>query len=138
MSSPIPPTYKTRNWPAYNEALKRRGSLTVWFDAEMIWKADRALRQGNRLVKAFAAEFAPHDPARQPDMVAPRDHLHSDQRDDDTGDRRQAKDAACRGGDDQRRRQQHRGEGEVAQRLHQVPDPRRAVVDGVIEGREDV
>jgi len=26
------PTYKTRNWPAYNEALKRRGSLTIWFD----------------------------------------------------------------------------------------------------------
>ena len=29
MSSPIPPTYYTRNWPAYNEALKRRGSLTI-------------------------------------------------------------------------------------------------------------
>jgi hypothetical protein len=23
------PAYKTRNWPAYNEALKRRGSLTI-------------------------------------------------------------------------------------------------------------
>jgi len=23
------PTYKTRNWPAYNDALKRRGSLTI-------------------------------------------------------------------------------------------------------------
>ena len=32
MSRPTPPTYKTRNWQAYNEALKRRGSLTVWFD----------------------------------------------------------------------------------------------------------
>ncbi|MCL7466200.1 IS5/IS1182 family transposase, partial [Phaeovulum sp. NW3] len=31
MSRPIPPAYKTRNWPAYNEALKRRGSLTIWF-----------------------------------------------------------------------------------------------------------
>ena len=39
MSRPTPPTYKTRNWPAYNEALKRRGSLTVWFDPEMIWEA---------------------------------------------------------------------------------------------------
>jgi len=29
MSSPTPPTYKTKNWPAYNEALKRRGSLTI-------------------------------------------------------------------------------------------------------------
>jgi hypothetical protein len=34
-----PPAYKTRNWPAYNEALKRRGSLTIWFDPEMSWEA---------------------------------------------------------------------------------------------------
>jgi len=33
------PTYKTRNWPAYNKALKRRGSLTIWFDPAMIWDA---------------------------------------------------------------------------------------------------
>lgn len=32
MSRPTPPTYKTRNWPSYNQALKRRGSLTIWFD----------------------------------------------------------------------------------------------------------
>lgn len=37
MSSPIPPSYKTKNWPAYNEALKQRGSLTVWFDPDMVW-----------------------------------------------------------------------------------------------------
>ena len=29
------PNYKTMNWPAYNEALKRRASLTTWFDQEM-------------------------------------------------------------------------------------------------------
>lgn len=28
---------QTRNWPAYNKALKRRGSLTLWFDPEMTW-----------------------------------------------------------------------------------------------------
>ena len=39
MSRPTPSTYKTRNWPAYNEALKRRGSLRVWFDPEMSWDA---------------------------------------------------------------------------------------------------
>ena len=39
MSRPTPPTYKTRNWPAYNEALKRRGSLTIWFDPAMTWEA---------------------------------------------------------------------------------------------------
>ena len=37
MSRPIPPSYKTRNWPAYNGALKQRGSLTIWFDPDMVW-----------------------------------------------------------------------------------------------------
>ena len=37
MSRPIPPSYKTKNWPAYNEALKQRGSLTIWFDPDMAW-----------------------------------------------------------------------------------------------------
>ena len=37
MSRPIPPRYKTKNWPAYNEALKQRGSLTIWFDPDMTW-----------------------------------------------------------------------------------------------------
>ena len=37
MSRPTSPTYRTRNGPAYNEALKRRGSLTIWFDPEMRW-----------------------------------------------------------------------------------------------------
>ena len=36
MSRPIPPSYKTKNWPAYNEALKQRGSLTIWFDPDMV------------------------------------------------------------------------------------------------------
>lgn len=33
----MPPSYKTKNWPAYKEALKQRGSLTVWFDPELVW-----------------------------------------------------------------------------------------------------
>lgn len=37
MSSPIPPSYKTKDWPAYNEALKQRASLTVCFDPDMAW-----------------------------------------------------------------------------------------------------
>ncbi|MBV2358596.1 IS5 family transposase [Thalassococcus sp. CAU 1522] len=36
-SRPTPTTYKIRNWPTYHEALKRRGSLTIWFDPEMTW-----------------------------------------------------------------------------------------------------
>ena len=39
MSRPSPPTYKTKEWPAYNEALKCRGSLTIWFDPAMTWEA---------------------------------------------------------------------------------------------------
>jgi hypothetical protein len=39
MSRPTHPGYKTMNWPAYYEALKRRGSLTVWFDPAMTWEA---------------------------------------------------------------------------------------------------
>ncbi|MEQ9037585.1 MAG: hypothetical protein RIE24_04460 [Silicimonas sp.] len=38
---PPPQLYRTRNWPTYNVALKRRGLLTIWFDPEMSW--DRGL-----------------------------------------------------------------------------------------------
>ncbi|WP_112312277.1 IS5 family transposase [Pseudogemmobacter bohemicus] len=38
MSRPTP-AYKTRNRPAYNTALKRRGSLTIWYDPAMTWEA---------------------------------------------------------------------------------------------------
>jgi len=37
MSSWTSTKYKTTNWSAYNKALKRRGSLSIWFDPEMIW-----------------------------------------------------------------------------------------------------
>ena len=48
MSRPAPPVYKTRNWPAYNEALKRRGSLTVWFDPEIVWEAAPTGKRGRQ------------------------------------------------------------------------------------------
>lgn len=37
MSRPTLPSYKARNWRAYNNALKRRDSLTIWFDPAMAW-----------------------------------------------------------------------------------------------------
>jgi len=55
MSRPTPATYKTRNWPAYNEALKRRGSLTIWFDPEMIWEAVPSGRRGRQQTYGDAA-----------------------------------------------------------------------------------
>lgn len=39
MSKPVPPSYRTTNWRAYNAALKQRGSLLIWFDPEMEWLA---------------------------------------------------------------------------------------------------
>ena len=61
MSRPTPPAYKTRNWPVYNEALKRRGSLTIhwsaddcfqspqgWFDPAMTWEAAPTGKRGRQ------------------------------------------------------------------------------------------
>lgn len=40
MSRPTPSTYKTKNWQAYNEALKLRDLLTLWFDPAMTCEAE--------------------------------------------------------------------------------------------------
>jgi Transposase DDE domain len=48
MSRPTSPAYKTKNWPAYNKALKRRGSLTIWFDPEMTWAAAPTGKRGRQ------------------------------------------------------------------------------------------
>jgi hypothetical protein len=45
-SKPTPPTDKTTNRAAYKAALKRRGSLTIWFDAEMDWVAKPSGKTG--------------------------------------------------------------------------------------------
>ena len=55
MSRPNTPTYKTVNWPAYNKALKRRGSLTVWFDPDMVWAAKPTGKRGRQPVYSDAA-----------------------------------------------------------------------------------
>ena len=55
MSRPTPPIYKTRNWPAYNQALKRRGSLTNWFDPAMTWKAAPTGKRGRQADYSDAA-----------------------------------------------------------------------------------
>ena len=46
MSSCPPTEYKTTNWSSYNEALKRRGSLSIWFDPEMVWTPPRNGKRG--------------------------------------------------------------------------------------------
>ena len=55
MSRPTPTIYKTRNWPSYNEALKCRGSLTIWFDPEMSWDAAPTGGRGRQQTYSDAA-----------------------------------------------------------------------------------
>jgi len=52
MNRPTRPAYKTRNWPSYNEALRealrRRVSLTIWFDPAMTWEAAPTGKRGRQ------------------------------------------------------------------------------------------
>ena len=47
-AAPTPKRYKTTNWDQYNAALKARGSLTLWFDADMQWLAAPSGRRGRQ------------------------------------------------------------------------------------------
>ncbi|WIY23874.1 IS5 family transposase [Parasedimentitalea psychrophila] len=55
MSSWAPETYKTKNWPIYNRALKQRGSLSIWFDADMLWEAKPSGKRGRQQAYSDAA-----------------------------------------------------------------------------------
>src|SRR6056300_323115 len=48
MSSWSLTTYKTKNWPSYNTALKQRSSLAIWFDPEMTWHAAPTGKRGRQ------------------------------------------------------------------------------------------
>ena len=65
MKSKVHPTYKTKyrvaNWPAYNQALVRRGDVTVWVSSEAIaaWTPRRSgWRGGQRRYSDLAIETA--------------------------------------------------------------------------------
>lgn len=49
MPKPSAPKYRTTNWSAYNAALKRRGSLEIWFDPDMQWLSAPSGRPGRPL-----------------------------------------------------------------------------------------
>jgi Transposase DDE domain len=54
-------THKVTNWPAYDAALRQRGSLTVWFSDEAIaaWRAEpRTTRGGQACYSALAITTA--------------------------------------------------------------------------------
>ena len=46
MPKPSPTRYRTTNWSDYNAALRKRGSLSVWFDPEMVWLAGKTGKRG--------------------------------------------------------------------------------------------
>ncbi len=48
MSSWAPTKYKAKNWPDYNTALKQRGSLSIWFDPEMVWLPPPSGKRGRQ------------------------------------------------------------------------------------------
>ena len=55
MSSWTHTNYKTKNWSHYNRALKQRGSLSIWFDAEMAWEAKSSGHRGRQKAYSDAA-----------------------------------------------------------------------------------
>ena len=55
MSKPPRASYRTTNWPWYNDSLKRRGSLMVWLDPELQWQAAPSRRAGRPVVFSDAA-----------------------------------------------------------------------------------
>ncbi len=55
MTKPAPPKYRTTNWPAYNAALKSRGSLLIWLDKDMAWFAAKSGKRGRSQTFSDAA-----------------------------------------------------------------------------------
>lgn len=55
MSSWTPTKYKTKNWPWYNISLRQRGSLSVWFDPEMVWVPPPSGKRGRQCSFSDAA-----------------------------------------------------------------------------------
>ena len=78
MQSKVHPTYKTQyrvaNWPAYHQALVRRGDVTVWVSSDAIaaWTARRSGRRGGQvrysnlaIETALTLRLISHLPLRQ-------------------------------------------------------------------------
>ena len=55
MSKPTLATYRTTNWRSYNAALKKRGSLLIWFDPEAVWLAGPSGKRGRSATFTDAA-----------------------------------------------------------------------------------
>ena len=53
MSSWAPTKYKTKNCSSYNDSLKQRGSLSIWFDPEMVWTPPPSGKRGRGFVQSL-------------------------------------------------------------------------------------
>ncbi len=48
MRSWAPTKYKTTNWSSYNDSLKQRGSLSIWFDPALAWVPPPSGKRGRQ------------------------------------------------------------------------------------------
>jgi hypothetical protein len=55
MSKPPPAQYRTTNWSSYTASLRKRGSLLIWLDKNMIWLAPPDRSPGRPVVFSDAA-----------------------------------------------------------------------------------
>ena len=55
MCKPAATRYRTLGWSSDNAALRRRGSLTVWFDSSTPWQAAPSGKRGAQPVYSDAA-----------------------------------------------------------------------------------
>ncbi len=55
MSQATSTRYRTLNWRSHNDALRKRGSLTVWFDPAMVWHAEPSGKRGEQAIYSNAA-----------------------------------------------------------------------------------
>mgnify|MGYP003646523089 CR=1 FL=1 len=55
MRKPIPARYRTTNWSSYTALLRKRGSLLIWLDKDMIRRASHGSSPGRTEVFSGAA-----------------------------------------------------------------------------------
>ena len=53
--------YRLSNWPSYNESLKSRGNLTIWFTPDIVkewyYKSPNKKRPGRKLMFQFSNSY---------------------------------------------------------------------------------
>ncbi|KCX86665.1 transposase DDE domain protein, partial [Acinetobacter baumannii 6112] len=59
MKKPTPKIYRTTNWSSYNQALIKRGNISIWFDPKTQWYAQPQGKQGRNQTYSDTASVAP-------------------------------------------------------------------------------